>query len=230
MTMSFTRRCCLLFLLITGLPGWSQEDLSLLLQPKVALNYAVSPAYAHNFSIAQRVSYLNLGEETLAIRNIDLSHFSNFKLGIRPSAGIGILYRFREAFEGENTDELRLTQQLNFVSRNNSLRYGHRLRSEQRIFALETLHRFRYRFAADGPLQGKKLDEGELYWIGGVEGLLTVGKRTEPIYSLRTGGWLGYLATEVIKIQVGGEYRIVNLGEGNRPFLFLLTSLVITLQ
>ena len=229
MTMSFTRRCCLLLLLITGLPGWSQEDLSLLLQPKVALNYAVSPAYAHNFSIAQRVSYLNLGEETLAIRNIDLSHFSNFKLGIRPSAGIGILYRFREAFEDENTDEVRFTEQFNYVSRPNSLRFGHRLRVEQRLFPSQTLHRFRYRFALDGPLEGKKLDPGELYWIGSLEGLLTAAKGLQPVYALRASGWLGYLANAAIKIQVGGEYRIVNIGKSNRPFLFLLTSLVINL-
>lgn len=206
-----------------------QEDLSFLLQPTVSLNYPVLPTYYHNFSIAQRVSYLSLGEETLAIRNIDLSHFSNFKWGVNRSVGLGVLYRFREAFEGESTNELRLTQQFNVVSRNHSLRYGHRLRSEQRIFSSETLHRFRYRFAVDGPLQGEKLDPGELYWIGGLEGLLTVGKGIGPIYSLRTSGWLGYLANAAIKIQIGGEYRIVNLWEDNRPFLFLLTSLVITL-
>jgi len=218
-----------LLLTMPGLAMWGQEDLSLLLQPTISFNYSVSPTYFHNFSVAQRVSYLSLGQENLEVRNIDLSHFSNFKWGVNRSVGLGILYRFREAFEGENTDELRLTQQLNLVSRNHSLRYGHRLRSEQRFFSTETLHRFRYRFAVDGPLQGKKLDPGELYWIGGLEGILTVGKGTGPIYSLRTGGWLGYLATKVLKIQVGGEYRIVDLWDGNRPFLFLLTSLVITL-
>jgi hypothetical protein len=215
---------------MSGPVMWCQEDLSLILQPTVSFNYPVSPTYFHNFSVSQRVSYLNLGQETMAIRNIDLSHFSDFKWGIQRSFGLGILYRFREAFEGENTDELRLTQQFNFVSRNHALRFGHRLRSEQRFFPSQTLHRFRYRFAMDGPLQGKKLDSGELYWIGGLEGLLLVGKGISPTYSLRTSGWLGYLATKVIKIQVGGEYRMVNLGKSNLPFLFLLTSLVITLQ
>jgi hypothetical protein len=175
------------------------------------------------------VSYLNFGEQTLAVRNLDLSHFSTFRWRVNRSLGLGILYRFREAFEGESTDEVRLTQQFNFVTRANSLRFGHRLRTEQRIFPSMTLHRFRYRFALDGPLQGKKLDPGELYWIGSVEGLLTAGKGLQPIYSLRTSGWLGYLANAAIKVQVGGEYRVVNLWKGNRPFLFLLTSLVINL-
>lgn len=229
MTMSFIKRCCLMGFLLAGSPLWSQEDLSLLLQPSISLNYKVTGSYAHNFSIAQRLSYLNLGEETLSVRNLDLSHFSNVKLGVHPSVGIGVLYRFREAFEGENTDELRFTEQFNYVTRNHSVRFGHRIRTEQRMFSSQTLHRFRYRFALDGPLQGRKLDPGELYWITGLEGLLTAGKGIEPIYSLRTSGWLGYLANSAIKIQVGGEYRIVNLWDSNRPVLFLLTSLVVNL-
>lgn len=229
MTMSFIRRAGLLVLLLAGSPGWSQEDLSLLLQPSISLNYAVSPTYFHNFSIAKRLSYLNLGQETLSVRNVDLSHFSNFKLGVHPSVGLGVLYRFRDAFEGENTDELRFTEQFNYVTRNHSIRFGHRIRAEQRIFSIETLHRFRYRFALDGPMQGRKLDPGELYWVGGLEGLLTVGKEIEPIYSLRTGGWIGYLANSTIKIQVGVEYRVVDWWDRNRPVLFMLTSLVVNL-
>ena len=227
--MSSIRRSWFLLLLVTGLPGWCQEDLSLLLQPRVSLNYPVSASYNHNFSIAQRISYLNLGEENITTRHVDLTHFSTFKWGIHKSLGFGILYRLREAFEGENTDELRLTQQLNFVARSHSLRFGHRFRTEQRIFSFETLHRFRYRFAVDGPIQGKKLDPGELYWIGSLEGLLTAGKGLRPIYSLRTSGWVGYLASRTFKIQVGSEYRIASLWKGNRPVLFLLTSLVFNL-
>ena len=56
-----------------------------------------------------------------------------------------------------------------------------------------------------------------------------VGKGLEPAYSLRTSGWLGYLVSDLIRIQVGGEYRIVEILDSNRPFLFLLTSLVLNL-
>ena len=229
MTMSCIKRCWVFVLVIAGPLGWAQEDLSLLLEPRVSLNYPVTATYSHNFSIAQRVLYLNLGEEEIATRNVDLSHFSIVNWGVNRSLGLGILYRFREAFEEQNTNELRLTQQVNFVNRGQSLRFGHRLRAEQRIFPSLTLHRFRYRFAVDGPLQGKSLDPGELYWIGGLEGLFTSGKGIEPSYSLRTIGWLGYLANDLIKIQVGGEYRIAQLWDSNRPFLFLLTSLVFNL-
>ena len=227
--MSCIRRCWVLILAVTGPAGWAQEDLSLLLQPSVSLNYPVTTTYSHNFSLAQRVSYLNLGEENITIRHMDLSHFSSVKWGVNRSLGLGILYRFREVFEDQSTNELRLTQQVNFVSRGQSLRFGHRLRTEQRLFPDLTLHRFRYRFAVDGPLQGKKLDPGEPYWIGGLEGLLMVGKGLEPVYSLRTSGWFGYLVSDLIRIQVGGEYRILGIWDSYRPFLFLLTSLVFNL-
>jgi len=228
--MSCIRRYWVFIMVITGPAALAQEDLSLLLQPRVSLNYPVSGTYSHNFSLAHRISYLNLGEENITTRHIDLSHFSTVKWGVNRSLGLGILYRFREVFEDQDANELRLTQQVNFISHGHRLRFGHRLRSEQRLFSELTFHRLRYRFAMDAPLQGKKLDPGELYWIGGLEGLLTTGKGLKPVYSLRTSGWLGYLANDLIKIQVGGEYRIVELWKGNRPFLFLLTSLVFSLQ
>ena len=55
------------------------------------------------------------------------------------------------------------------------------------------------------------------------------GNGLEPAYSLRTGGWLGCLVSDLLRIQVGGEYRIVGIWDSNRPFLFLLTSLVFNL-
>ena len=58
----------------------------------------------------------------------------------------------------------------------------------------------------------------------------SAGNGLTHVYSLRTSGWLGYLANDLIKIQVGGEYRVVELWAGNRPFLFLLTTLVFSLQ
>lgn len=52
----------------------------------------------------------------------------------------------------------------------------------------------------------------------------------QPTVSLRTNGWLGYLANKQVKLQVGAEYRVVEAGRNNRSFLFMLTSLVFSLQ
>lgn len=228
--MSFIKK--VLFHLIILLPGLSfgQEDLLGFIQPQISLNYSLTPVYAHNFSVSQRVFFLNPPEAGLPTRHIDLSHFSNLKLAGQRSVGLGIMYRFREAFEDRDVNELRLTEQVNFTFQHHSLRFGHRLRAEQRILPLRTVHRFRYRFAADGPLQGEELNFRELYWIGHVEGLMSVGKGLAPIYGLRASAWVGYLANETFRLQIGTEFR--QIGGSVLPgqsVLFLLSSLILNL-
>lgn len=106
---------------------------------------------------------------------MDLAHFSKLKIRDNQSIALGLQYRFRQNFEnGEN--ELRLTQQYNITNKPNAVRFGHRLRTEQRITNSLTTHRFRYRFALDFPLVGEKLDTGEPYFVGSFENLLSVAK------------------------------------------------------
>jgi hypothetical protein len=139
------------------------------------------------------------------------------------------MYRFRKPFEGPDQNELRLTQQLNLLHSWNSVRFGHRLRTEQRILPSRTIHRFSYRFAADGPLQGEKLVAQELYWVGNLEALTSVGNGIRPIYDFRASTWLGFLANETAKFQVGAEYRRVGFWREGRPLFFLLSSLILNL-
>ncbi len=138
----------------------AQENLTAYWQPAMALNYKVTETYLHNFSIQNRNYVFDDEALQLSVRQLDLVHFSNLKLQHNQSVAFGILYRFRETFDG-GANELRLTQQYNIQSSPYVVRYGHRLRSEQRITAAKTTHRFRYRFSLDFPLQGEKLDVGE---------------------------------------------------------------------
>jgi hypothetical protein len=227
--MSSIKRTCLLFVFLAPSPGFTQEDLTGFLQPQVSLNYSLTPAYSHNFSVTQRVFFLNIPQTSIPTRHIDLAHFSNFKLHGDRSIGLGIMYRFREPFEGTDINELRLTEQANITSRLRVVRLGHRVRAEQRIFPLRTIHRFRYRFSADGPLQGEKLDHRELYWIGNLESLLSVGSGIRPVYGLRAGAWIGFLANASTRIQIGTEYRRVGPWLEGRPVLFLHSSLIVNL-
>ena len=215
--------------LLAQAAGFSQEDLLGFLQPQVSLNYSLTPAYSHNFSVTQRVFFLDIPQNSIATRHLDLAHFSNLKLNGGRSIGLGIMYRFREPFEGTDVNELRLSQQANITSRLRSVRLGHRFRTEQRILLSRTIHRFRYRFSADGPLQGEKLDFRELYWIGNLEALMSAGKGIRPIYGLRAGAWVGFLANNTTKVQVGTEYRRVGFWKEGRPVLFLLSSLILNL-
>jgi hypothetical protein len=62
---------------------------------------------------------------------------------------------------------------------------GYRVRAEQRITDKPTIHRFRYRFAIDFPLQGEALDVGERYAVFSAKSLLSVAKALLPEYDQR---------------------------------------------
>jgi hypothetical protein len=103
------------------------------------------------------------------------------------------------------------------------------LRAEQRIFSDIIRYRFRYRLALDGPLQGQSLNLKELYWVGTLEGLFSTGEALRPSYGIRPSVYIGYLASEQFRIQIGAEYRQEDLGRNNIPILFFFTSLILNL-
>ncbi len=199
------------------------------MQPQFAINYSVATGYSHNFSLSQR-SYVYREEAfELSARQLDIAHFSKWKVRDDQSLAFGIQYRFREVFEETKDNELRLTQQYNHTFKTSAIRYGHRLRSEQRIGPQRTLHRFRYRFAIDFALQGEKIDLGEPYLILSTEGLLSVANTLEPQYDQRFTGNLGVLVSKKTKIQLGLEYRTENYTRKTESVFLLLSSLVLSL-
>lgn len=120
--MSFTKRIGILCFVFFSGTCWGQDDLLGLLQPRISVNYLLSPHYAHNFSFAQRVLFLNPMDSGIETIHLDLAHFSNFILPRQRSIGLGIMYRLREPFEGPDQNELRLTQQLNLIHSKHSIR------------------------------------------------------------------------------------------------------------
>lgn len=228
--MSCIKKCLPLLALLCALyTAWSQDDLVSYWQPGIALNYKVSPGYEHNFSLTKRSFTYRGSQFQLDVLQLDLVHFSKLKLLDNQSAGFGIQYRFRKVFEPNNVNELRLTQQYNITFRPRIIRYGHRIRSEQRIFRQRTIHRFRYRLALDRPLIGEKLDIGEPYIVATLESLLSVGEGQSPQYDQRAGLNIGWLVTPTSKIQAGLEYRREDFTAAGQDVLFLNTSLVLSL-
>lgn len=96
---------------------------------------------------------------------------------------------------------------------------------EQRITSLLTIHRFRYRFAPDLPLEGQHLDVGESYFIGYSETLLNVGIGLEPIWDQRFTTNFGWLLSSKTKLQFGVEYRLFNFADKIQNNVLLLSFL-----
>lgn len=207
----------------------AQDSFISFLQPSVELNYKVAPNYYHNFSIINRNYLYREGDSQLSARHLDLTHFSNVKVGSDQSLGFGLLYRFRKTFEPDENNEFRITQQYNIVKKLLAFRLGHRFSSEQRFFPDFTVHRFRYRFALDRPLFGEKLDTGEPYFVAATETLLSAATGFKPQFDQRISGQIGWLLSSRSKIQAGLEYRLENFGQQGMHILFVNSALVLTL-
>ena len=227
--MFFTRLLTLFFFTIVWVQGLrGQENFVLYTEPNVAINYDVATNYSHNFEFANR-SYLYDEELQLKVRQFEISHFSKLNIGFDQSIAMGVKYRWREHFENDKENELRLTEQYNITNRNGSLRLGNRFRVEQRINPSVTTHRFRYRFALDTPLSGEKLDVGEAYFVISTEALLSAAKSQKPEFDQRLTSQIGWLVNPETKLQTGLEYRIENYGQEPAYVMLLLASLVFSL-
>src|SRR6056297_798630 len=216
-----------LFLLLQTVSG--QENFTAYFQPQIAVNYKVAGLYYQNFSVLSR-NYIYDREELLFKgRQLDITHFSNLKIRDNQSIALGIKYRFRNNFE-DKENELRFTQQYNITHKPHIVRFGHRVRAQQRITNSLTVHRFRYRFAMDFPLIGEKLDLGEPYFVGSFENLLSVAKSNAPQYDIRLSCQVGWQLVRDIKFQMGLEYRMEDYSSVlPQNILFLLTSAQLSL-
>ncbi len=228
MTTSSIIKVLFSIIFLVPLSFFGQDNFTAYLQPQIALNYDVGSFYSHNVSVENRNFIVEEGNKKFRVRHLHFSHFSNLKIKDNQSVSVGIQYRFREWFDGAS-NELRLTQQFNTTNRPFVLRYGHRFRSEQRITRNLTIHRFRYRFSVDFPLQGERLDVGESYVVGNLETLLSLSKSNNPEYDQRFTLQLGWLLNEETKLQFGMEYRFEDFVSSTENVMFFLSSMNISL-
>lgn len=215
--------------LLCTLAALGQENFTGYLQPSAAVSYKLSPRFSQNASLKQRTFFFRESEGQLRARQIDAVVFTQYRIGTNTSTSFGLLYRFRNIFEPEMGDEVRLSQQFNVALRPSALRIGHRVRSEQRLFSGQTIHRFRYRLALDGPLQGEQSDVGEAYWVGSLEPLLSAGRGMSPEYDFRLTAWIGYRISQNQKLQMGPEFRWENFFGDLERVLFFQASWVVSL-
>lgn len=196
-------------------------------EPAFALNHKINDSYKVNFGVKSRSHIYKDNTLQHETRQLEFIHFSTWSLNSNHSLSGGIMYRFRDLFN-KGHDELRLTQQYNYAVRPTSVRFGHRFRTEQRIRDI-TIHRFRYRFAIDFPLEGEKLDVKELYLVNALEWLCSVNKESKPQFDQRITTQLGWLVHKNLKLQTGFEYRFENFNNDTAHLFLVLTSAILKL-
>jgi hypothetical protein len=207
---------------------FAQNNFDALGESSISLNHKVSKDYSTNFSLRSRYVLYNASEFQYLQQQVDILHFSTFKLNYNHKLSLGILYRNRDWFD-TGSDEIRFTQQFNYTKQTLGIRYGHRVRLEQRLQSTKTIFRQRYRFGIDFPLNGEKLDIGESYIIINTEALLSISKKYLPLFDQRFTSQIGWQIDQNLKLQSGLEYRIESYNEKAKNRIFLLTSAIFKL-
>lgn len=215
-------------ILFVSLSSHTQNDTEVSHENVFAIRHSFSNSYNANFELSSRAFMYTEDETVYRLQQLQLSHFSTFKLDLKQSLALGLMYRNRDAFE-DSSNEIRITQQYNFKTISRTLRLGHRLRSEQRFFDNFTAFRIRYRFAIDVPLQGLKLDVGETYLVITNEGLLTTTKVRKPEIGYRLSPSLGILVSKDLNIEFGLELRLSEINIKTEESIFLNTSVELSL-
>lgn len=229
MTIFFIKASPLWILLFLIQSIFPQDNTVVFWQPQVAINYQVGDHYRQNFTLANRNFVLRAGDLEFKVRQVDLTHFSKWIIKDNQSISLGLLWRNSDSFDDAFNNEFRLMQQYLILNRPHAVRFGHRLRAEQRIFSNLTIHRFRYRFGIDFPLQGQVLDVGEAYSLWSLEGITSVAKTLENQYSVRLRGGLGWRYGQQSRLQFAMEYRLVNLARSSFHVFLLETALIMGL-
>jgi len=196
-------------------------------EPEFSFTWKPEGRWAYNATFSGRNVWLE-GSEQLD-GNYNWAHlesrlFATYELFGGNSVGGGYQFRFADPFEEEAGYEHRLMQQYAFITFTEARRFGHRIRSEQRIRESGTIQRLRYRLSYDFPLQGQQLDQGEPYIILSNEVLWSIARDLSELDN-RVFVGIGWALSRKRKLETGLQFRVeaMNTNEPENVFQ-LITS------
>lgn len=194
-------------------------------EPFIQLEYDLSENYSHEFTIEGRVHWYEKEEFKFQTKQIDLAHFSTYKLNKKNAVALGIQYRFEENFGGNDENEIRITEEYEFTNEGENIEWEHRMRAEQRFAGSTTSHRFRYKFEIKKALFSKEEKTGGMFLTGSLETLLTVAKDETPEYEQRIAAGTGWPLNNFTELEFGLEYRLDNFTQNLEHELLIVTGI-----
>lgn len=205
----------------------SQSDFSAFFEPAVELSYQVSSTYSHSFAIENRNVIYRDHKLEYTVKQIDISHFSEYQWNASNTLGLGVQYRMESTFDTDEENELRLQQQVVYTPETLNIKVSHRFRTEQRLYASVTKHRFRYQLGYAIPLAQKH--PFQPYIKVETESLLEVAKTQKPELEQRFGVGFGWLLSPKTTLKLGVEYQLADYVQDLNHELFLLAEFGIKL-
>ena len=175
--------------------------------PLINLHHKLPNNWSLNFKHESRHVFQSGISEGPTISEYDyvLSDFGGLaskKFGLNSKVGGGYLIRLRD-------DEMihRFIQQYTFVQQHSSLRFAHRIVSDQTLTPeLPATFRLRYRLASEIPLSGQVVDVKELYIKLSGEAL-NILQNNKYGLELRAVPLFGYVVHQSHKLELGVDYR-----------------------
>ncbi len=191
-----------ILLLLLPAVGASQIADQVVVQPALNIAWETDSRWSFNTTVSQRTQAAN-GYESL---HVQVAQFALYEVGFYSQIGLGVMYR--ELFDDQLPEELRLTEQYVFARTFNELKIAHRLRWDQRIRDQRNItHRWRYRLSASIPLSGNNVDVSEFYLSGSAETLFVAENNRSPQWDQRLELGLGRQLGTNFKLQLSTEYR-----------------------
>lgn len=203
----------------------AQEKFTGYYEPYIQLDYDLTENYSHEFTIEDLAYWYHDKGFKVNVKQLDLAHFSSFKLKGNNAVSLGLQYRFEENFGGEEENELRFTEEYTYTTRPYATEFEHRVRAEQRIARSTTSYRFRYSFTITRSFKGAEIDTGEAFFVGNLETLLTVANAIDPEYEQRIGVGIGWALTNFVDLELVAEYRLDDFTRVLEHELFFVTGL-----
>jgi predicted lipase len=221
--MHYTKTILFLILFTFSLKSSAQSNFFGTGETGVIIKHRVSKKYNMAFLFRSRYTLFKDENFDYSQNQLHFIHFSTYNFNYSHSVSLGLDYRNQDFF-GIATNEIRITEQFNYIKQKLGVRYGHRFRAEQRLFESQPIYRQRYRFAVDFPVNGEKLDLGEAYLIFSTEALWSFSKNIKPFYEQRLTSQIGWQVLESLKLQIGLDYRLEAFNISSIHNLFILTS------
>jgi len=190
------------------------------LLPSINLNKKLKQDWTLNFAVQSR-QVIRRGEFNGPSENgidyilTDYSVIAAKKFGLNSKFNMGYLLRIEEGDVFQ-----RLIQRYVVTQRMRGFRLSHRVTTDQTFSNVErTEFRLRYRLTSEIPLNGQSVDPNELYLKVNTEVLNSL---QESDYGLefRLVPVIGYDITDSNKIELGLDYRISSILQGDPSHVF----------
>jgi len=213
----------LLFSLMCGAIGFSQNDFTVFFEPEISIDYTVTERYSHSFSIENRNYISKNNRFNFEAKQLEIAHFSNIEYKSGHQFGLGIQYRFEKTFTKTEENEFRLMQQYSWMHKNSNLKLKNRVRNEQRIYHSETKYRLRYELGFTF-----YLNETSSYFKAETETLIAWSKLKKPEFEERISSVFGW-QFQYYNLEVGVQYRLSDFTQQLGHELFFVTGLNVSL-